>query len=461
MGIPSFVVTRSGFTKVVNNSFQSLGFPGEAPTMLEFPMEMFVAGSDLSPLSENIDKLVYGLTKWEPKIKKKGVQTQAEIKVEGKDYADAVHNMNFLFMKNMWNDGLPLEPATKERVNWILTGTDLSPDKVLGAVGPRGGIASVEQVAVALAMAGGRPEYMPVLIAATEAMANEKYMWSSQNATTNAVSPVVIVNGPIAKQIRLNSGYGCLGPDPVHPAGGNIGRALRIMQLAMGGSIPGSGSMSTYGGPARYANVVFAEDEDGNPWEPLSVERGFPRGSNVVTVLGAATFTNITQAETSTKETALRKLLDITRIMVSDNGNMFGARYCPDGYVGTLLMATATAHGIKDNLGWSKKDLKAYLWKNTKVPWDMVKALGINSKENVEYVKRYGIAEGEPWPIAPSPNEIVLVIAGGEQSGHLYWMRRPNYPRLVQSNEIRLPAKAKWDVLLKEAEKDLGPAPND
>jgi hypothetical protein len=437
-----------------------MGFPAEAATVLEFPMEMFLPGSDLTPIRENIDKIVYGLTKWKPKIKSKGVVTRPKIVVEGKDYQDAFNKMNYLLLKKMQSDGLPIVPATEDRLNWVLKGTDLAPDTVLGNIGPRGGIATVKETAVALAMAGGRPEYLPVLIATVQAMTDPLFMLSSMNATTCAICPVIIVNGPVAKQIRLNSGYGCLGPDPHHPAGGSIGRAIRLIQLCMGGAIPGSGSMSIYGGPGRYANIVFAEDEAGLPegWKPLSVERGLPRGSNVVTALGAASTVNINNSEASTKKVALDFLNRTARIMSGDYGNMFTVPYVPDAQAGIVLMPSRVVQGIVDHLGWSKDQVKAYLWENSKIPWSV--AVGdsyLNTEEKIKSVKAFGITEGQPWPLAVSPKEITIVVAGGEQSGHGYWMRRGNYPRAPVSREIKLPAKARWDELLKKAEQEIGP----
>ena len=120
--------------------------------MYEFPMEMFVSGSDLTPLKENIDKVIYGLTQWKPKIAKKGVYYPEMVTVKGKDYKDAVNQMNTLFLMNMWSDGLPIVPPTKEQVDWILTGTDLSRDTVVGEgkILTRGGISTVEALAVNL-----------------------------------------------------------------------------------------------------------------------------------------------------------------------------------------------------------------------------------------------------------------------------------------------------------------------
>ena len=140
------------------------------------------------------------------------------IAVEGATYEDALVKANNLLLTNLWGDGLPLWPATKERVDWILRGSTLPRTHVLGKFPPRGGITTVETCAIALAMAGGRPEYLPVLVAAVDAcLAAEGF--DQLQATSGGPFPAVIVNGPIAKQIRLNSGFGLLGPDPQRPAG--------------------------------------------------------------------------------------------------------------------------------------------------------------------------------------------------------------------------------------------------
>ena len=147
---------------------------------------------------------------------------------------------NNLLLTNLWGDGLPLWPATRERVDWILQGTALPRTHVLGKFPPRGGVTTIETCAIALAMAGGRPEYLPVLVAAVEALLDPDVRTSISCRRLRARRfPVVIVNGPIAKQIRLNSGFGCLGPDPQRPAGASIGRALRLMQQNVGGARAG------------------------------------------------------------------------------------------------------------------------------------------------------------------------------------------------------------------------------
>src|SRR5262249_13059152 len=149
------------------------------------------------------------------------------LEVEGASYEDALNKANNYLLKSLLGDGLPLWPPTEERVTWIMRGTALSRGQMLGKFPPSGGVTTVETCAIALAMAGGRPEYLPVLIAAVEACFDPKLNVEQLQATSAGPFPVIIVNGPIAKQIRLNSDFSCLGPAPQRPAGASIGRALR------------------------------------------------------------------------------------------------------------------------------------------------------------------------------------------------------------------------------------------
>ncbi len=457
-GIPTFSITRKGFSGVVGNAFLGIGFSLDA-SQYEFPLEMFLHGSDLTPLKENIDKIIDGLTKWQPRPKVRVTREPAKITVEGTDYFEAVKKLNIAFLKNNWGDGLGILPATEEHVRWLLTGTDLPGDTVVGKIPPVGRIATVESLAVSLAMTGGRPEYMPVLIASVKAFLNPQLRAGAMQTTTCSVCPVVIVNGPIAKQIRLNSGYGCLGPDPVHPAGASIGRALRLIQQDIGKTIPGTGTMAIYGGPAKYTNIVFAEDEAGLPqdWKPLSIERGFPEGSNVVTLHGVAAYSNITGAEASTSEGAVVTLNRFAGVMQGNFGNIFSG-FNPESVPGVALIARDTAQDLS-SFGWSKEKVQAYLWENSKVPWAVIEKeyKFFRRFEHPEALWKPYLKEGKAWPLAADPKNILVVVAGGEQSGHGYWMRYGLGPNMPTSEEIKLPIN--WGDLLKKAEEDFGPLP--
>jgi hypothetical protein len=451
------VVTRKGFTQVVANAYAGLGFPSDGPSVYEFPMGMFDRGSDLSPINENIDRVIYGLTKWQPKITTKGIFHSDMIKVQGRNYQDAVNNMTLLFVRNMWSDGLPFVPPTRERVDWILTGTDLPPDTVIAqAVPARGGIADVTTVAVALAMAGGRPEYLPVLIGAVQVMTDPGWGLSSINPTTCSVIPAVVVNGPVAKQIRLSSGYGLLGPDPQRPAGQAIGRAIRIIQENLGGAIPGIGTMSIFGG-MRATNAVFAEDEEGLPkgWNSLSVEQGYAKNANVVSATAVNGMINILW-KFGTQEVNDHTLTLTAKVMGVPNDNNWGSTSAkawndPKHTTGIVLLPRAYAASLASTNGYSKMDVKTFLWEKSKLPWSQALETGLS-----DTAAHLGL-EGKSMPLAPDPKQVLLVVAGGDQSGHGYYMPMGNANRLLMSKEVKLPAG--WDALIKQAESDMGPIP--
>lgn len=439
----------------MNHAFASLGFP-PAAAKYEFPMEMFLSGSDLSPIEQNMDSIVDGLTKWQPKTAKSGSELQ-KVTVEGEDYQRAVTNMNLLFMRNLWSDGLPILPATDEGVHWMLSGTALSPDTIVGNILPRGGIATVKMIAISLTMAGGRPEYMPLLIAALEAILDSLVYHQHMQTTTGGCYPAVIVNGPVAKQIRLNSGYGCLGPSPMYPAGGPLGRALRLLLMNVGGALPGKVSMSLYGGPARYTGLFFAEDEECLPsgWEPLNVERGFPLGTNTVTVLPCSGTTEVWRGAAREETEALKTINNFAGYMKVPYGGYFGQVYNPDGAPGIVLMGNGAAEGFS-KLGWSKRKVKELLWENSKLPetewlretlhkWGNIRNLPV--KDYVQY----------PMPIAVAPENIVIVVAGGKQAGHSYWMQVHGGTFGPATRAVNLPPN--WEELLRKAEQDLGPIP--
>src|SRR5438552_829383 len=221
----------------MTNAVSGLGLAPEA-AMVTFPIELFLPGSDIAPVEARKAEFYAGLTRWTPAGAGSGGAGAATptVSVDGATYEAALTRANHLMLANQWGDGLPVWPPTLERVDWILRGAALPRAHVLGMFPPRGGVATVETCAIALAMAGGRPEYLPVLVAAVDAFLDPESGSEQLQAASGSAFPVVIVNGPVGAQIRLNAGFGCLGPDPQHPAGASIGRALRLMQQNVGGA---------------------------------------------------------------------------------------------------------------------------------------------------------------------------------------------------------------------------------
>ncbi len=263
-----------------------------------------------------------------------------------------------------------------------------------GKILPRGGIATVEAVAISLAMAGGRPEYLPVLLAVVDAMTQPEYRLEGSNATTQDVFPAVIVSGPVGQQIRLSSGYGVLGPDPLHPAAGSIGRAVRLMLQNLGGAVPGIGTMAVYGG-MRYTNAVLAEDEVGIPegWDPLSVDRGFAAGSNVVTVTpvgGAVNVNNTVTDDEDAKGAQLQFLMRTANAMLDRQHGTYG-----NDLAGLVLIGRGFAQALA-GVGLSKMDVKTFLWENSQMSCELLTTIGHKDE----------CTNGGPTPVVEKPEDM-------------------------------------------------------
>ena len=441
---------------VVRNAVSGLGFDQDA-SMVVFPIDPFLVGSDLTPVENAIDKFSEGLIDWGSTTTETGLREPSKVRIEANGYEAAFDKMNRMFLTSNWGDGLPVNAPTEERVDWILKGTDWPRGHVVGKVMPRGGVATVETIAVSLAMAGGRPEYLPVLIAATEGLLDPELGHDKVQATSGSTFPVVIVIGPIAQEIRLNSGFGLLGPDPQHPAGASIGRALRLIQQNVGGALPGVGTMAIFGG-MRYTNVVIAEDEDGLPdgWDPVSVDFGNgKRGENAVTVYIATGASNVLRrgvGKESPEDEAVQSLHRVAAYLASPSGHYVNGYW--NGTPGALLMPRIVAKQLSD-LGWTKEKIKSFLWEHSRIPHADVKRTGLwQWIDDASNPNTKATANDDPWAVCRDPSQIMLTVAGGAHPTHNFWMQA--WSQTVAGGQINLPTG--WAGLIAEAEEDLGPS---
>ena len=171
-----------------------------------------------------------------------------------------------------WSDGLPVVPPTPERVFAMLKGTTRRPDEIVGRIPPDYADCTVEKAAINAVLAGCKPEYFPVVLAAIEASLAPDFGLHGVLCTTNFIGPVVMVNGPIARAIGMNSGVNALGQG--NRANATIGRSLQLVVRNVGGGRPGEIDRATLGNPGKYT-FCFAEDEEGSQWESYAVEQGF------------------------------------------------------------------------------------------------------------------------------------------------------------------------------------------
>ncbi len=197
------------------------------------------------------------------------------------DVAGADDVAEFMFDQG-FSDGLPVVAPTPERVLRMLRGTARGSQEIVAVVPPNLAPATVEKVAINAVLAGCKPEYLPVVIAALEAVCTDAFNIHGVNATTMGASPVLVVNGPIRARLAMNMKLAALGPD--NRANATIGRAVRLVIRNVGGARPGGVDRSTLSSPMKFT-MCFAEWEEGSPWAPLHVERGFKSTDSVVTAL--------------------------------------------------------------------------------------------------------------------------------------------------------------------------------
>jgi len=319
--------------------------------------------------------------------------------LEAEDDFDAV---NELLRARGWSDGLPAIPPTAERVERMLAYCDRPWDEPVAKMAPRYGEATPLRLAANAVMAGCRPEYFPLLMLAVEAMCEEPFNLYAIQATTHLCAPLVVVNGPVVKELDINAGHNAFGPG--WQANATIGRAIRLALVNIGGAIPGSGDMSTFGAPSKFSYLA-AENEAQSPWEPLHVERGLPREASAVTVVGAECPHNVNDHESITAEGILTTIAG-TMLDTGANDVFYEAQ--PMIVMGPEHAKTVAAGGF------SKEQAKRFLHEHAHLP------LGRFSKENID--RRLRITWKEQFanagPDAPVPmvrraEDILIAVIGG------------------------------------------------
>jgi hypothetical protein len=295
-----------------------------------------------------------------------------------------------------WSDGLPLVPPTEERVLRMLDGTSRDPQEVIGLAPPALAAASVEKIAINAVMAGCKPEYLPVVLAAVKAVLDESFAMHGVLATTGFVGPVLVVNGPVRSRIGMNAKGNALGQG--NRANAAIGRAVQLVIRNIGEGRPREVDRATLGNPGKYT-YCFAEDEEGSSWEPLSVERGFKPGQSAVTAFAGYGLQGVTDQKSRGPE-SLSKSFAASLLALQ---NLKLAPACD-----AMLVISPEHHRTFRQAGWSKARFYEELYRLCEIPGD----------ELVAGAK--GIAEGGPPSLAGKtvnkfrPGGLMIVRAGGD-----------------------------------------------
>ncbi len=301
-----------------------------------------------------------------------------------------------------WGDGLPLVPPTDDKVALMLGGRD--PKGTLGAIPPGYGEATLEVLAANAVMAGCEPRAFPVIVAAVEAMLEPQFNLAGVQATTHPVAPLLVVHGPVAAELGLNSGSGVLGPGFAPNA--TLGRAIRLILLNVGLARPGQGDLSTHGGPAKFT-YCMTENMADSPWPEYHTSVGFAERDSAVSVIGLEAPHNVEDHQSTTGVRLVNIVADAMRQLghnswVISKGNDFLVLFGPE-------------HAqMLGRDGWSREDVQRYLYHRACRP--------------VAEVMESGNWVGREWPVwmnalaerpealvppVRRPEEIRVMVAGG------------------------------------------------
>ena len=317
-----------------------------------------------------------------------------------------------------WSDGLPVVPATEDSVRACLDAAGLDPGTVVLTEPVRRRAVTAEKVAINAVLAGCRPEYMPVLLAALDAMADSAFTLHGAITSTGGSASLLIVNGPVRHALAFNSGTNVFGPG--WRANATVGRAIRLITLNALGAQPGVLDRSTQGHPGKYAYCI-AENEEESPWEPLHVTRGFARGASTVTVFAAEGPHNVLSHYGATADAIIVAIAD----------SMAGLGSFSRGESVVVLAPEHVAMLARD--GWTKPRLR--------------EALYARARRTRADLKRGGKVAGAVMPDdethwvhrGTSADDIHIVVAGGGAGGHSAfipsWSRERN--SLAVTREIR------------------------
>jgi hypothetical protein len=304
---------------------------------------------------------------------------------------DLAQAIDLCFEKG-WTDGLPVVPPTEARVRAMLDAGRLEPRHEVAFITNRQVAVTAEKVAINAVMAGCRPEYMPVVVAAVAGIADPRWGYHGPATSTAGAGVLIIVNGPIARRLDFNSGDNLFGPG--WRANATVGRAVRLIMRNVIGTLPGRLDRGTLGHPGKYSYVI-AENEEESPWTPLHVERGCRPEESAVTVMAALAPHQVYNQLSNSAAGVLTTLTDAMRYP----GQIGQPHYC-------VVLAGEHMRTIAGD-GWSKADVRAFIFEHTK-----------NTVAHLKRTARMPGAvkpedESTTRPLVAVPDDLLVVAAGG------------------------------------------------
>lgn len=427
LGIPTVTIIASPFLELAHTTVLGEGFHDACLVEVPPPIGM-LAVSDIDLKADSIfDDIVKATTQWQPPTPA-GTKT-VPFPAEVFDFSGTIEDINNYFLKMKWSLGLPIVPPSPERLDKMLAGTRRKPEEILGQVPPQMGALTIELAAVFAVMAGCRSSYMPLLIAALEALLDPQANLRLALSGTGTSQLIVVVNGPLVNELGVGCAQGAAGKG--HHLNGSIGYAINLIAYAVGGSRPPAMDRSTLASPSDYVCWVFAENEDALPqgWKPLHEERGFKPSDSVVTVMASYPPVENNDHWSESVEEHLRWWGHIASPMLN-----MGGPGVPQVLELSPIIALGPEHAqLIASHNWSKDDFRKAFWTLTRIPF----SVWPSACDRQGLMVRMGPVNDETLiPITLTWDLFQIVIAGGDGKQSHYFAPLPGaFPvsRLVGS----------------------------
>jgi len=408
-GVPSVAVHTHVFARLAQSTARTAGMPRTRQAYVPQPvvdrsadqLRAYIEGSD--PISKRpfMQEIIEALTRPLDEEDLKGVTFERSTpRLLAPDTED---NLQQLFLDNYWTDCLPVILPTEERVAAMLKGTSHPPDKVVAKLQPTSfrefWEVTVEKVAVNAAMAGAKPEYLPVILALTASGI------SARSSSTTSLAMISVVNGPIRNEIGMGMGIGAMGP--YNHANATIGRAYNLVSInGQGGSVPGDTYMGTLGNWYNYS-ATFAEAEERSPWPPFHVDQGWRPEESTVSIFFGGRYTT---SGYGPRETWKEKFVQC--ITAGDHNQP------------PLIVLDPIVARLFDEMGYTKQKLINWCAENARLPareywddqWVQTRVLPLAVAGVEPHASKLKAKPDEMVPLY-EPSDIHIVVTGGETQG--------------------------------------------
>ncbi|MGA7429138.1 MAG: hypothetical protein WBD33_07255 [Xanthobacteraceae bacterium] len=392
-GIPTAAVFSTAFADAARKQAAGRGL-AELP-LVKIPHPMHTALQ--SAVTERADAALEALVERLTRDAKSSAAVKAPDRFDGANDND---DQEMLFARG-WTDGLPVVFPTVNKVAAMIEASGRDAKEQIGPIPPCWRDATIEKIAINAVMAGCKPDYFPVVLAAIDALLDSDCQLYGIQTATNTTAPLLIVNGPIVDKLDINARGNVFGQGA--RANATIGRAVQLVLRNIGGDIAGETDMATHGQAGKFSSCI-AEAEADSPWSPLHVDAGFAADDNTVTVIGASGPHNIFTYGCKTGQDILEHFIGATTAL-GHNNIIFPT--------GPLFIVSPEHAGTLARDGIGKKEIRNAVFERARIP---LSRFAKRSVEGLRHRRSRWFAEvGDPDHIgvADRPEDITVVVAGG------------------------------------------------